>query len=122
LLLQYPDKAWGFPKGIQDGNETLEETAKREIWEETAIKNLELDPKHKFEFDYFCVYDNITYHKFATLFLAKTAEKTVKISHEHLHFAWLNFEEALKRLTYDNNKEVLRLAHNMIYEKVKGIK
>jgi len=114
LLLQYPDKAWGFPKGIQDTGETFEQTAKREIWEETGIKKLELDTNHKFEFDYFCFYDGIKHHKFATLFLAKTEDKKVKISHEHLNFEWLNFEDALQKLTYDNNKRILKQAQEII--------
>lgn len=117
LLLKYPDNAWGFPKGIQDEGETLEQTAKREIREETGIKNIELDVNHKFEFDYFCTYDDIKYHKFATLFIAKTNEKNVKISHEHLDFGWFEFDEALEKLTYENNKEMLKEANGIISKK-----
>ncbi len=114
LLLQYPDKAWGFPKGIQDEGETLEQTAKREIWEETGIKNIELNVNHKFEFDYFCTYNDIKYHKFATLFLAKSDTKEIIISDEHLDSEWQTFEKALKKLTYENNKEILRKANSIL--------
>ena len=39
LLLESQNKGhfWGFPKGHVEGNETLEETAKREIKEETQL-------------------------------------------------------------------------------------
>jgi putative (di)nucleoside polyphosphate hydrolase len=33
---------WQFPQGGIDGNENVIEAAKREAWEETGIKNLEL--------------------------------------------------------------------------------
>jgi 8-oxo-dGTP pyrophosphatase MutT (NUDIX family) len=33
---------WGFPKGHVEGNETDEEAARREIQEETGLRNLEL--------------------------------------------------------------------------------
>lgn len=114
LLLKYPDNAWGFVKGIQDLGESFEQTARREIFEETGIKHIDLDSNHKFEFDYLCKYDDIQYHKFATLFLAKTEEKEVVLSHEHLDFGWFDFEAAIEKLSYENNREVLREANEAI--------
>ena len=46
LLLQrrFPDKLWGIPGGLMEIGETLEETVKREVYEETnlEINHLEL--------------------------------------------------------------------------------
>ena len=41
LLLQYPQGHWDFPKGHVDGAETEHETAIRELFEETAIKDID---------------------------------------------------------------------------------
>ena len=42
LLLHYPSGHWDFPKGHVDGNETEQETAVRELVEETAIDDIHL--------------------------------------------------------------------------------
>jgi len=42
LLLHYPSGHWEFPKGHVEGNETEEETVKREIKEETGLDNIVL--------------------------------------------------------------------------------
>ena len=42
LLLQYEAKHWDFPKGNIEKGETDQETVKREIAEETGIKDIEI--------------------------------------------------------------------------------
>ena len=49
--------------------------------------------------------------KFITFFLAKTETKDVKISFEHKGFAWLPFEQAIERLSYDKSKKLLKKAN-----------
>jgi bis(5'-nucleosidyl)-tetraphosphatase len=49
-------------------------------------------------------------HKTVTYFLGRTRTEEVKISEEHRGYAWLGFEEAMGRLTYDNAREVLAAA------------
>ena len=41
---------------------------------------------------------------------AETDEAEVRISHEHIGFEWLPYEEALAKLTFDNAKRVLASA------------
>jgi hypothetical protein len=47
-------------------------------------------------------------HKEVIFFLAKTNTIDVKISHEHLGFIWLAFDDALKKLTYKNAQHIMR--------------
>ncbi|MGI0041884.1 MAG: diadenosine tetraphosphate hydrolase, partial [Nitrosopumilaceae archaeon] len=47
-------------------------------------------------------------HKEIVFFLAKAKTTDVKISHEHLGFVWLSFNDALKKLTYKNAQNVLK--------------
>lgn len=42
ILFIYRNKRWDLPKGKVEKNETLEESAKREVVEETGIKDLEI--------------------------------------------------------------------------------
>jgi rubrerythrin len=39
---------------------------------------------------------------------AQTSEKEVKISHEHIGFVWLLYEEALAKVTFENARRVLK--------------
>ncbi len=55
-------------------------------------------------------------HKEAVFFLAETKERDVKLSFEHIGFEWLPYEEAVKKLTYDNAKKVLEKAEQFLNE------
>ena len=47
-------------------------------------------------------------------FLAKTNTKQVKISDEHLDYVWLDFNNALNKITYENAKNVLKKSKNYL--------
>ena len=117
LLLQYEAGHWGFPRGLIEKGETLEETAKREIGEETGIKNLKFLPGFKETIKYFFKWKGKNILKFVTYFLAQTKEKRVSLSFEHKDFEWLPYKEALEKLTFENSKEVLKKAHRFLKQK-----
>lgn len=43
-------------------------------------------------------------------YIASTDELAVNLSHEHLNYLWLDFDEAEGQLTFDQEKEILRQA------------
>jgi NADH pyrophosphatase NudC (nudix superfamily) len=48
-------------------------------------------------------------------FLGKALNDDVKIDRDEiLGYAWLSFEEALKRMTFNNSREILRKAEKFI--------
>jgi hypothetical protein len=49
--------------------------------------------------------------------LAETKEKNVQISFEHIGYEWLPYEEAIKRLTFQNAKEILQKANEFLNKK-----
>jgi len=123
LLLHYPSSAkaskeyWDFPKGHIEKGENLEETAKREVEEETGLKDLKLIEGFKEWIKYFFKFKGKNVFKIVTFFLAETKTKEVKVSFEHIGFKWLPYEEAIEKLTFKNAKEILKKANDFISKK-----
>jgi len=107
LLLNYPQGHWDFIKGKVEEGETPHETALRETKEETGISDIEFidDFEESVEYDFRFKKENI--HKKVIFFLAKTNEKKITLSHEHNDFVWLEYDDALKKTTFRNAKNVL---------------
>ena len=108
LLLNYPSGHWDFVKGNIENGETLRQTVIREIKEETCIVDVEFVNGFENKIEYHYQRDGNIVHKEVVFFLAKTKTMDVKISHEHLGFVWLCFNDALKKLTYKNAQNVLK--------------
>jgi len=123
LLLHYPSNAkapreyWDFPKGHIEKGENLEETAKREVEEETGLKDIKLIEGFKEWIKYFFKFKGKNIFKIVTFFLAETKTKTVKVSFEHIGFKWLPYEEAIEKLTFKNAKEILKKANDYLNSK-----
>jgi 8-oxo-dGTP pyrophosphatase MutT (NUDIX family) len=108
LLLHYQAGHWDFPKGNIERGEEPEETARREIFEETGIKDIEFVPGFKETIKYFYKREGKTFYKTVIFFLAQTKTKKVKISWEHQGYQWLPYKQALRRLTFNNAKELFK--------------
>lgn len=103
IIKQRYTNHYGFPKGHMEKNETKEETAIREVLEETGI-NVELNV-NRFEVIYYEPRPNIK--KEVTYFLAKAINyNAIYQVEEVLEVLWLNEIDVLKILTYDNDKEI----------------
>lgn len=128
LLLHYPGSAnktkdyWDFPKGHIEKGETEIETVKREVFEETGLKDIEIIPGFKTSIKYFFQKEGKKIFKIVVFYLAKANTKEVKISFEHIGFIWLPFDKAVEVVTYKNAKEVLKKAHNFLEASHKKVK
>ena len=121
LLLHYQMGHWDFPKGNIEKGERLEETARREIKEETGIEKIEFIAGFKEWFKYFYKFKSENIFKIVTFFLAEAKTEKVKISYEHIGYKWLLYQEALNQLTFKNAKEVLKKANEyLIKQKIEG--
>ena len=114
LLLHYEAGHWDFPKGHIEKGETIEETAQREVEEETGIKNIKFVKGFKEWIKYFYKSKNGNVMKIVTYLLAETKKREVKISWEHIGFKWLPYKEALEQLTFQNSKEILKKAQQYL--------
>ncbi len=117
LLLHYPGGHWSFPKGHRESEETKEETARREIIEETGITKFVFIPGFQEKIQYFFSSKGKPVNKTVHYLVAKTGESRVSISHEHQGFEWLSFKESFSRLTFDNDMNIIALAKKFISEK-----
>ena len=107
LLLNYPQGHWDFIKGKVELGETPYETASRETKEETGISDIEFMDGFEESVEYNFKFKNEDIHKTVVFFLAKTNEKKITLSHEHNDFVWLGYDDALKKTTFRNAKNVL---------------
>ena len=114
LLLHYESGHWDFPKGNQEKNEKDEQTAAREIREETGIEDIEFADGFQETIKYFYKKSEETIYKEVIFFLAQSATEHVELSNEHIGYAWLSYEHTLKKLTFNNAKELLKKADDFL--------
>ncbi|MFA4815536.1 MAG: bis(5'-nucleosyl)-tetraphosphatase, partial [Candidatus Gracilibacteria bacterium] len=118
LLLHYPGGHWDFPKGhVEKIDADEHSTALRELAEETGITEVAFnDGYHEPMYYEFNRGIKERVKKVVVYFLAETKQIEVTISFEHKNFKWLPYEEALKRLTYENARDLLRKANKHLNE------
>ena len=108
LFLHYTKGHWGFVKGNVENNETPEETARRELKEETGITTVFFTKEFFEREEYFYKREGKTIHKEVEYFLGETPETIVTLSKEHTEYKWLPSQEAINLLSFPQGKELLR--------------
>ncbi len=102
---------WGFPKGHVEPGETNEETAIREVLEETGLK-IRIVPDFVKKSEY-TIQGKI--EKSVSIFLAETDEIEYRIQEEEIEeCGWFTYRDALKTLNYENDKIILNDAKTYI--------
>ncbi len=102
---------WSFPKGHVEAGETDEETAVREVLEESGL-HIEIIPDFKTSSEY-RVLGRV--EKSVTIYAATTSDTNTIIQESEIEdYAWLTYEAALKRLRFDNDKKILTEARDFL--------
>ena len=112
--MHYASGHWEFVKGKMEKGETEKETCIRETREESGITDLKFIFGFREKIEYFFRREGSVVHKDVVFFLAETGAKEIKLSREHIGFAWLPFDDAAKQLTYDNAKKILGKAEGFL--------
>jgi 8-oxo-dGTP pyrophosphatase MutT (NUDIX family) len=107
---QYQEQ-WNFPRGWIEDGENLEETARREIREETGLTKLRFLEGFEESIHFTYRRDKKLISKSVVYFLAESDSLEITLSFEHDAFGWFSFEKALKKLTFENDKKVLKKAN-----------
>lgn len=105
---------WGFPKGHIERGETKEQTAKREVLEETGL--------------HINIYDGFSstseykiagrVEKRVTILLGSTTDTQTVIQQEEIEdYIWLEYDKALASLKFENDKTILISAKEFLAEK-----
>ena len=113
LLIKDGYGHWTWPKGNIEKDESSQDAAIREIWEETGVKNIgmmdKLDTIHYF---YRLKGKLISKTVYLYLFEAKGNERLKALESEIEDAKWLSPEEALERIEYKGAKKILNKAIN----------
>ena len=119
LLLHYEAGHWDFVKGNVEPNESEKGTVIRELQEETGIAEAQFIENFKEKIEYFYRRQGVTIYKEVIFFLIETHTKNVELSYEHVGYTWLDYQNAMKRLTFKNAKHLLQKANELL--KTRGI-
>lgn len=103
---------WSFPKGHIEDGETEQETAIREIKEETGLDVTIISSFR--EISEYCPFGKI--RKRVVFFLAQAFTDNVKIQEEEIDsYIWVDLQQARKMCTYDNDLRIIEKAETTIH-------
>lgn len=100
---------WTLPKGTPDPGETVEETALREVAEETGLRVRILAPLPSIQYDF--VQDGTRIHKTVHYFLMEPiGGDLARHDHEFERVRWVPFDEAGGLLSFPTERELVATA------------
>jgi 8-oxo-dGTP pyrophosphatase MutT (NUDIX family) len=117
LLVQHRAGHWGFPKGHAESTETAIAAACREFEEETGIHDYQLLNLPAFSESYSFVKKDQVISKTVTYFVASVQNPQVSYQIKEIRdYAWLNFPEAIKKISFPQSKAVLQQVSQVLQE------
>jgi 8-oxo-dGTP diphosphatase len=109
LIAKKGKTVWALPKGRVNEGETPEQTAVREVLEETghlAKVQLLLD---QIDYNFYWKDNNTFYHKYVFFYLMALEKENAGVRDTEAEaVAWLSPGEALSRATYLNEREIIK--------------
>lgn len=105
---------WALPKGTPEAGETLEQVAVREVQEETGLEVRLI--AYIGNISYSFVHDKIRFQKQVRHFLFEAIGGDISLHDaEYDRVEWFSIPEALRRLTYQNEVNILSQAEDILH-------
>lgn len=110
LIATHGGRRWALPKGRIEEAEQAAEAALREVAEETGIEAELIAPLETIEY-WFYTRRNVRQHKFVDYFLMRYRSGSLAPQLQEVDDArWVPFSEAMRRVSYANDRRILRAA------------
>ena len=115
-------RVWSLPKGIIEKDEDQETTAAREVMEETGLKGEILERIGQISYWYSLKEKTVKVHKTVHYFLMRfISGSTDDHDAEVDEASWVPLDDAVNRLKYRGEKDIMFKAKNMIDEMAKVV-
>ncbi len=108
-------KVWSLPKGLMEKGEEASETAVREVREETGLSGKIIEKVGDITYWYYIKEDNAKCRKTVHFFLLEYVSGSTSDHNWEVDKAeWFPIREALRRLSYKGDQEIVQKAKEML--------
>jgi len=111
------DGLWALPKGTPEKGETIEQTANREVREETGVEVEQTAVIGEIKYWFSRPQEGVRYYKTVYHYLFKPVGGDPSLhDHEFDDVRWFPVQQAEKLLTYQNEARILRQAIDVAHQ------